>query len=240
MFMTYSQRPRYLPGFRKSVAPAVSSMIAVLIWSGLVSPVGGEDRVRVPPSDRGALSESARDVLHRGSTGGNQSVLEPVSPAAEAEAEIAVVGSAPDPGSPVTHMAPAREGTSVPIPPTSSAPKKVLPKSETTGYQSNSWRQARPETERALSFSSGVLARSSGLDPALQAHADGLRAQGRQFVYGFLLLRVPLDGALEKKLAGLGVRLLGPHVNHQKARLPIGSLDAVAALPEVEWVGVRS
>jgi len=66
MFMTYSQRPRCLPGFRKSVAPAVTSMIAVLIWSGLVSPVGSEDRVRVPPSDRGVLSENARDVLHRG------------------------------------------------------------------------------------------------------------------------------------------------------------------------------
>jgi hypothetical protein len=93
---------------------------------------------------------------------------------------------------------------------------------------------------RALSFSSGVLAPSSGLDASLKSHADGLRAQGRQFVYGFLLLRVPPDGGLEKKLAGLGVRLFGPHVNHQKARLPIGSLDAVAALPEVEWVGVRS
>ena len=68
----------------------------------------------------------------------------------------------------------------------------------TTSYQSNSWRQARPETARALSFSSGVLAPSSGLDPALKAHADGLRAQGRQFVYGFLLLRVPPDEALEK------------------------------------------
>jgi hypothetical protein len=116
----------------------------------------------------------------------------------------------------------------------------VLPKSETTGYQSNSWRQARPETERALSFSSGVLARSSGLDPALQAHADGLRAQGRQFVYGFLLLRVPPNEVLERNLAGLGVELLGPHDDHYKARLPVGSLEAIAALPEVEWLGVSA
>jgi hypothetical protein len=85
-----------------------------------------------------------------------------------------------------------------------------------------------------------VLAPSSGLDPALKAHADGLRAQGRQFVYGFLLLRAPSSDALEKKLAGLGVELLGPHDDHQKARLPIGSLHAIAALPDVEWIGVSS
>jgi hypothetical protein len=49
-------------------------MIAVLIWSGLVSPVSGAGRVAVPPYDRGVLSEIARDVLRRGATGGNQSV----------------------------------------------------------------------------------------------------------------------------------------------------------------------
>ena len=59
-------------------------------------------------------------------------------------------------------------------------------------------------------------------------------------MYGFLLLRTPLEGPLEKKLAGLGVRLLGPHDSHQKARLPVGSVDALAALPEVEWVGVSA
>ena len=59
-------------------------------------------------------------------------------------------------------------------------------------------------------------------------------------MYGFLLLRVRLDEALEKKLAGLGVQLLGPHDDHQKARLPVGSLEAIAALAEVEWVGVSA
>ena len=136
-------------------------------------------------------------------------------------------------------IAPAREGIHVSIPPTSSAPKKKLPTSATTGYQSNSWRQ-RPDTLRALSFSSGDLVPSSGLDPALKAHADGLRAQGRQFVYGSLLPRVRLDEALEKKLAGLGVELLGPHDDHQKARLPVGSLEAIAKLAEVEWVGASA
>ena len=57
-------------------------------------------------------------------------------------------------------------------------------------------------------------------------------------MYGFLLLRVPPEGTLQKKLAALGVQLLGPHVNHQKARLPVGSLEAIAALADVEWLGV--
>ena len=239
MFVTNSQRPRRRLGFRRRVAPAASSMIAVLIWSGLVSPASGEDRGTGPRYDRAVLSEIARDVLRRGAAGGNQSVPESTSPMGEAEEELAVAESAPELVPPATHIAPAREGIIVPIPPTSSAPKKVLSKSETTGYQSNSWRQ-RPETERALSFSSGVLAPSSGLDPALKAHADGLRAQGRQFVYGFLLLRVPPDAALETKLASLGVQLLGPHDDHHKARLPVGSLEAIAKLPEVEWVGVSA
>ena len=43
--MTHSQRPRCLLGFRKSLAPVTSAMIAVLIGSGLVAPVGGEDKV---------------------------------------------------------------------------------------------------------------------------------------------------------------------------------------------------
>ena len=108
--MRYSQRPRRLPGFRKRVAPAVSSMIAVLIWSGLVSPVGGEDRVAVPPYDRGVLSEIARDVLRRGATGGNQSVPETTSPVADAEEEMAVGGSAPDPDPPVDAHRPRARG----------------------------------------------------------------------------------------------------------------------------------
>ena len=237
--MSYSRRPRCLLGFRKSVAPAASSMIAVLMWSGLVSPVGAEDRVAVPHYDRGVLSEMARDVLRHGATDRNQSVPESTSPAAEAQEEMAVGGSARDPAPPVTHIAPAREGISVAIPPGSSAPTKKLPASAAAGYLSNSWRQ-RPDTARALSFSSGDLAPSFGLDPSLKAHAAGLRARGRQFVYGFLLPRVRLDEALERKLAALGVELLGPHDDHHKVRVPVGSLEAIAAMADVEWLGVSA
>src|SRR5262249_59886197 len=73
---------------------------------------------------------------------------------------------------------------------------------------------------------------------AIRAH--GLRAEDRQYRYGLILFRDPVDEALEKKLAGLDVKLLGPHDDHYKARLPIASLQAIAALPEVEWVGVSS
>ncbi len=194
----------------------------------------------MPPHDLRVLSEIAQDVLRRGATGPDQSEPESISPAAEAKEAIAVVGSGPDAVPDVAPIAPGRETTGVAIPPTSAAPRKVLPKSATASYQSNSGRQAPPETARSLSFSSGVLAPSSGLDPRLKVHADGLRAQGRQSVYGFLLLRVPRQRAIEKKLAGLGVQLLGPHDDHQKVRVPIGSLEAVAALAEVEWLGVSA
>ena len=240
MLTTCSFHPRSLLGFRRVViAPAASAMIAVLIWSGLVSPVSGGEGVTVAPYDRAVLSEIARDVLRRGVTGPSLSAPEPTGPAADPPAETAVVGSTAGPVPPIADSAPAREGIIVPIPPGTSAPRKAPPGSATTSYQSNSGRQ-RADTGRSLSFSSGVLAPSSGLDPALKAHADGLRAEGRQFVYGFLLLRAPSSDALEKKLAGLGVELLGPHDDHQKARLPIGSLHAIAALPGVEWIGVSS
>jgi len=219
-------------------------VIAVLIWAGLACPVGGEERVAGPRFDRGVLSDIAQDVLRRGAAGPDQSVPEPVSPGAEAQQAIAVTASGLDPVPDVTHAAPAREAISVPIPPTSSArlkaPQKVLPTAPAASYQSNSWRQARPETARALSFSSGVLAPSSGLDPALKAHASGLRGQDKQFVYGFVRLRIQPDKALENTLAGLGVQLLGPHDDHQKVRVPVGSLEAVAALPDVEWLGVSA
>src|SRR6185369_7172357 len=102
----------------------------------------------------------AQDVLRRASTGPSQSVPEPTSPAADATEEIAVVGTVLDLDAPITHIDPALQGISVPIPPTPSArqkaPQKALATSAADSYQSNSWRQARPETARALSFSSGV------------------------------------------------------------------------------------
>ena len=215
-------------------------MMAALISAGVTCPVTAEERVQRPPYDRRVLSEIARDVLRRGATGANQSVPQRTSPGGRPEPESAVVESASDVAVPATDISPVREGITVPIEPESRPPKKAVPaEAAAAGYHSNSWRQ-RPDTARGLSFSSARLAPASGLDPALKAHAGGLRAQGRQFVYGFLLLRVPPHEPLQMKLAGLDVELLGPHDDHHKAHLPVASLQAIAALPEVEWVGVSA
>ena len=231
MFMTRASRQRPRGGFRRKLAAAVSSMIAVLVWSGLGCSVGAEERAPAPPYDHQVLSEMAQEVLRRGTTGPARSAPELTSPGAQGEPELTVLETPLD-VAPPADLAPVREGISVPISP-GSVPKKKIPAPAAAGYHSNSGRQ-RPDNGRGLSFTSGVLAPAVGLDPALAAHAHGLLAEGRPFVYGFVLLRAPVTEALEKKLAGLGVQLLGPHDDHHKARLPVGSLQAIAALPEVE------
>src|SRR5262249_41440097 len=153
------------------------------------------------------------------------------------EHEAAAANSEPAEDMVATDIAPAPRGITVPI--DAWARERGKPSSDElkpAGYQSNSWRQ-RTDTGRALTFSSGRLAPASGLDAALTAHTHGLRAEGRQHVYGFVLLRGPVDAGLEKRLAGLDVALLGRHDDHYKARLPITSLRTIAALPEVEWIG---
>ena len=216
-------------------------MTAAMITARLVCPAGAEPNNAPESHDPRVLADIARDVLRRGATGPIQSAPEPTLPAPAFQEQTTEIEVAVDPDSPSAPLAPAREGITVAIPPESARPKKkMVPQSATTGYQSNSWRQKRADTARALSFSSGALAPATGLDPALKTHADALRAEGRQFVYGFVLLRDQPDEALERKLAKLGARLLGPHDDHYKARLPVGSLEAIATLPEVEWVGVSA
>ena len=240
MFMTrsYSQRPRP-PEFYRRLAPAFSVMTAVLMSVALVCPVAAERGGGAPRYDRRVLSDIAADVLKRGATGPVQSVPAQALPVTEAEPEIAVIEAVPDGPSPATSIAPPRETIAVPITPGAAVAPKVIPETAADGYQSNSWRQ-RSHAPGGLSFASGVLPSASGLDPALKDHADGLRQQGHQFTYGFVLLRVPLDEALEQKLAGFGVELLGRHDDHHKARLPVASLHPIAALPEVEWVGMSA
>ena len=155
-------------------------MITMLVWSGLASAVRAEDGIAAPRYTRRVLSEMSQDVLRRGSIGPTQSVPDSVTPGPDSQHGMAVVGSAPEPAPLITHIGPSREGISVPIPATPSASTKLVPSSGAISYQSNSWRQARPEAARALSFSSGVLAPSAGLDPALKAQADQLRSQGSQ------------------------------------------------------------
>ena len=234
--MTRARRHRRLLGFCRRSGPVASAIVAVLLVSGSLSPVGSEEGLRVPQHDPAVLAEIARDVINRASAGPGQPRSESSSPIGVPNVVGATRGAS-DPGPALSHP-PGREGISVSSPATVSPPKQVPAIPGADGYQSNSWRQRPAQSARALSFSSGFFAPPPGLDAALKARADRVRAEGRSFVYGFLLLRTPPDGKLESTLARLGVQLLGPHDDHHKARVPVASLDSVAALPEVEWVGV--
>jgi subtilisin family serine protease len=242
MLTTDARKQHRSAGFR--VVSVACAMMTVLGTAGVTRSVAAADRIQPPPYDRRALSEIARDVLRNGATGVNQSVAEPSlpgrTPGLKPEPDSTVADTGPDEAITATDIAPALKGIVVPIDPLADPRQQPIAGAvEAVGYHSNSWRQ-RIDTGRGLSFSSGHLAPASGLDPALAAHTHGLRAEGRQYVYGFLLLRVPLDEALQNKLAGLDVELLGPHDDHHKARLPMASLQAIAAMPEVEWVGVSA
>src|SRR5262245_48035468 len=240
MFTKHSRRASRLTAFVNGVTGAAVLLIAMLLCGGLAPAAQGEEEGAAPVLNRAFLSETAHDVLKNGSTGAAQSAPEPTGPGATVAPEFGVVRGAPDRAPPVTDIAPVREAISVPIPPRSRTRGKAAAQSASGSYESNSWRQPASEAARALSFSSGVLPPASGLDPALTASADGVRARGRSHVYAFLRLRVPLDGTVQKALAAHGVKLLGPHDTHHKARLPVSALRAVAALPDVEWIGVSA
>jgi hypothetical protein len=189
-------------------------MIVALVFSGLVPSVRAGDRQAGPPYDAAVLSEIAEDLLRTRASGAKPSPV-PIAPdatTAAAAAEYMMEGEGLElaSDSPFTHIAPAREGVTVPTSPGVAAPRKVKLDTPPVGYRSNSWRQGTRQSVPALSFSSGVLAPSSGLDAALEAQGVAVAAQGRPFVYGFVRLTVPRHKALEQQLAGLGVDLLGP------------------------------
>jgi len=242
MFTALALRRHRSPGLFKIVAAATCAMTA-LSPLGVTRPATAEDGAQRPRYDRRLLSEMAEGVL-RNAAAANQSVGQPSLPgwvrALNPEPDSTVIDTEVDESKAAAHIAPAPEAISVPIASSARAAQAPVPAGgEDADYQSNTWRQ-RADTGRGLSFSSDRLAPAFGLDPALAIRAHGLRAEDRQYTYGFILFRDPVDEALEKKLAGLDVKLLGPHDDHYKARLPIASLQAIAALPEVEWVGVSS
>jgi len=97
----------------------------------------------------------------------------------------------------------------------------------------------------ALAFLSGEYVPPEGekLQPALAqlAQSTTLSAQGmdaRRAVYAFILLNGRLDEALQAWLQEHGVELFGfyPYSAYQ-ARIPVDALNAVAAHPQVRWVG---
>src|SRR5262245_48840692 len=222
---------------RRGPCAAVFAIAAALFASGLLSPVGGEEKTRAPQDDHATLSEIARDVIRRAATGPTQSVPVPTSGAPVTE-DATGAARAPEFPPGVGAIIPGRPATSVSAPAAVSPPKTGEAVAAPKGYLSNSWRQAPSEDARALTFSSGAVMRAPGLDPAMKAHAGRARTDGRAFVYGFVLFRAEPDQATRAKVEHLGVRFLGRHDNHEKVRVPVGAIDAVAALPEIEWLGV--
>ena len=208
MLTTDARKQHSSAGFR--VVSVAFAMMTVLGTAGATPPVAAADRIQPPPYDRRALSEIARDVLRNGATGANQSVAEPSlpgrMPGLKPESDSTVADTERDEAMTATDIATPLKGIIVPIDPLADHHRKQpIPGAvEAVGYHSNSWRQ-RTDTGRGLRFSSGGLAPAFGLDSALAAHTHGLRGEGRQYVYGFLLLRVPVDEALQNKLAGLDV-----------------------------------
>jgi hypothetical protein len=220
---------------RTPMARTIALTMTILMSSALAPAAHATGRAG-PRVEVGVLADIAEDVLRRAASSPERAIPAAVSPDAAAMPGITGEGSQLDPDPPFAHMAPAEEAASVPVElSTLRAPKGA--EKAAVRYESNSWRQRR-DPRRSLSFSSGVLPLAKGLDPALQAHAAALSARGDQYVYGFVLLRDRLDEPTEDALARLGAELLGRHDDTYKARLPVASLAAIAAMPEVEWVGV--
>jgi hypothetical protein len=216
----------------------VIAVMVALFGSGVAPPRPAEaKKVGPPPYDPATLSAIAADVLRSASPTAKPSEATAVSPSAAAKAEDfdGVEFDVP-PDSAVADIAPAREGITVPITREAALAGRGKLHGTPKGYRSNSGRPGDKNAPKGLSFSTGALAPASGLDAALQTQA--LAVQGRLFVYGFVLLRGRPDEAVERQLASFGVELLGPHDDHHKARLPDGSLAALAATPEVAWLGV--
>ena len=207
MFRTSDRGQRRRTRFRRTLAAAVSSMIAIIVGTGLVGPVGAGDRPAVQQYDRRVLSEIARDVLRGGVTDPNQSVAEPSWPgggsAPGPEHDSAVSEREPDEATPATHIAPPRKGIVVPFEPGTRAPKIVVPETgAAAGYHSNSWRQGA-DSGRGSASRRAVSRRRPASTPALASSVRGLRGgDGRQYVYGFLLLRAPADEASRRSWPG--------------------------------------
>ena len=245
MFMTHSQRPRRQLGFRRSVAPVASAMIAVaglFRHRALRSAPGPESPGH--RYDAAVLSEIARGRSAPRRPGRDSPSPVPIAPdAADSRGgDGGGRGVRPIRTRPSRNIAPAREGITVPIPPgVVGAEEGQAPTSATVGYQSNSWRQRPRQSVRGAQLLVGrprpvVRARPRAEGPrrrtALRRAASSCTA--------FSCCASRWTRRSNRQLAGLGVQLLGPHDDHHKARLPVGSLEAIAALPEVEWLGVSA
>ena len=94
--------------------------------------------------------------------------------------------------------------------------------------------------EPEVSFSSGSFTPSTEFDSRMALEIPVLEANGRDFVYGFILLHEHLSEETQQELEALGVTLLGPHGNNlYKAKFPLNMevIVQVTRLPHIEWVG---
>ena len=96
---------------------------------------------------------------------------------------------------------------------------------------------APPRTWGALRFAGSAHEPGRGIDKALLALDESIRARG--FTYAFLILNEYLSDAVEKELSALGVQIIGPHSSALKVRAPVDPdrLRRIAALGAVEWIG---
>ncbi len=97
--------------------------------------------------------------------------------------------------------------------------------------EADAWRQ--------VAFVSGSFVPESGVDQRMVADLSKENASEEKYLYGFLLLDEYLSQETKRQLEALGAVILGPHSDMYKVKLPadIKAVEAIAALPYVEWVG---
>ena len=92
---------------------------------------------------------------------------------------------------------------------------------------------------RRVTFSSGAFIPHPGLDATMAGEVASVKAEGRAFIYGFLLTDEDPGVLTLRELQSRGVTVLGPHDDLLKVKLPadLVALDGISRLPHVEWVG---
>lgn len=92
----------------------------------------------------------------------------------------------------------------------------------------------------SITFNSGEFfpPANEKLQPALTQQAPVRGANNASAVYGLILVNGHMDDSLKSKLDALGVSLFGFYPNAAfRALIPTASLNQVAAIPQVRWVG---
>ena len=126
MLTTHFRVRQRLPEFRRHLISTTSGIMAMLLWSGLAGSVRADEQTAAPRYDRAVLSEIAQDVLRPPATRPEHSRAKSGASEADAREEAVEVGTADEPVSPVTHIAPAQEGITVAIPPGLAPAAKVV------------------------------------------------------------------------------------------------------------------